>query len=77
MLRGKYSAVRHCVYRFSQFKWVDASMGTTRGAHVPEKQVFVASLSVVGQNGLSSEILFIELLRCHPLVSYPDKYCLS
>jgi len=29
-----------CVYRFSLFKWVDASMGTCTGACVPERQVF-------------------------------------
>jgi len=46
------------------------SMGTTRtGACMPEKQVFVASQSVVGRSVLSSETLFIELLRCHTLVS--------
>jgi hypothetical protein len=45
-------------------------MGTTRtGACVPVKQVFVASPSVVGRSVLSSEKLFIELLRCHALVS--------
>jgi hypothetical protein len=45
-------------------------MGATRtGARMPEKQVFVASPSVVGRSVLSSEKLFIELLRCHALVS--------
>jgi len=44
---------------------------------MPEKQVFVASPSVVGQSVLSSEKLFIELLRCHALDSYPHKYCMS
>jgi hypothetical protein len=44
-------------------------MGTTRtGARVPVKQVFVASLSVMGRSVLSSEILFIELLHFHALV---------
>ena len=43
-------------------------MGTTcTGAHVPAKQVFEASPSVVGRSVLSSEKLFIELLRCHAL----------
>jgi hypothetical protein len=50
-------------------------MGTTRtSAHVPVKQVFVASPSVMGRSVLSSEILFIELLRFHSLVI---KYCMS
>ena len=50
--------------------WVDVSMETTRtGTRMPVKQVFVASLSVMGQSMLSSEKLFIGLLRCHALVS--------
>jgi len=73
MLRGKCSAV-WCVYQFSLFKWVDASLGTTPGACVPEWQDIVASPSVVGRSVLSSENLFIELLHCHALVSYPHVY---
>ena len=34
-----------------------------------EKQVFVASLSVMGRSVVSSEKLFIEVLRCHTLLS--------
>jgi hypothetical protein len=50
-------------------------MGTTHtGARVLVKQVYVASPSVVGRSVLSSEILFIELLRFHALVI---KYCMS
>ena len=37
-----------CVHRFSLFKWVDASMGTTRGTCVPEKQDFHHSSSKCG-----------------------------
>jgi len=76
VLRGKHCAV-WCVYPFSLFMCVDVSMGTTRGACVPEKQVFVAPLSAVGHSMLSSEKLFIELLHCQALVSYPHKYCMS
>jgi hypothetical protein len=74
MLHRKHSAVWY-IYWFSLFKWVDVSMGTTRtSACVPVKQVFVASPSVVGRSVLSSEILFIELLRFHALLI---KYCMS
>ena len=45
-------------------------MGTTgTGVRMPEKQVFVVSPSVVGWSVLSSEKIFIELLRCHAIVS--------
>jgi len=69
VLCGNHSAV-WCVNWFLLLKWVDASMGTTRtSAHdVPVKQVFVASPSVVGWSVLSSDILFIELLRFHAIV---------
>jgi len=44
-------------------------MGTTcTGARMPEEQVLVASLSVVGHSMLSSDELFIELLHHLALV---------
>jgi hypothetical protein len=68
MLHRKHSAV-WCDYQFLLFKWVDASMGTTcTGACMPEKQVCIASPSVVGWSMLSSEKLFIEQLCFHALV---------
>jgi len=76
VLCGKHSA-EWCVYRFLLFEWVNASMGTTHGARVTGKEVFVATLSVVGRSMLSSEKLFTERLRCHAPVSYPHKYCMS
>ena len=52
------------------------SMGTTRTvARMAEKQVFVASLSVVGRSMLSSEKLFIELLHFHALVILTSTAC--
>jgi len=59
------------------FEWVDASMGPTDCARVPEKKVFVASPRVGGRSVPSYEQLFIELLHCHALVSYPHKDCMS
>jgi hypothetical protein len=51
-------------------------MGTTRtDADMPEKQVFVTSPSVVGQCVLSSEKLFIELLRFHAPVILRSTAC--
>jgi len=51
-------------------------MGTTRTvARMAEKQVFVASLSVVGRSMLSSEKLFIELLHFHALVILTSTAC--
>jgi len=56
-------------------KWVDVSMGTTcTGAHVPVKQVFVVSPSIMGGSVQSSKILFIELL-CIPTLDM--KYSMS
>jgi hypothetical protein len=75
VLCGKHSAV-WCIYRISLLKWVDVSMGTTcTSARVPEKQVFVASPSVMGRRVLSSEKLFIELLCFHALVILTSTAC--
>ena len=51
-------------------------MGTTHtGARMHVKQVFEASPSVVGRSVLSSEKLFIELLRFHTLIILTSTAC--